>query len=279
MFNELIEIFRKPLPFEKSNSIELWNDPHISKQMLNFHLDPTCDPASRNKKFMDRSINWISQKFNVGPQCRILDLGCGPGLYTCEFAKRGARVTGIDVSENSIAYAKNKAAESNLTIDYVCDNYVTCDFKGMYDLVTLIYDDYCVLNPNDRKTLLRKVLASLDQNGSFILDVLTVNHFNNVQEKQNSYYSEKSGFWSPESHFVFENQFKYENEHIILQKNTVIGKSRQFSIHNYLKCFERDEIMNELSENGFHTVEYFSDISGTEYNKDSSEIALVNVRK
>ena len=36
---------------------------------------------------------------------KILDLGCGPGLYAELLAKKGHSITGVDFSENSIQYA------------------------------------------------------------------------------------------------------------------------------------------------------------------------------
>jgi len=278
MFEELIGIFERPKAFEHSNSTEFWNDPYISTQLLKAHLDPNIDPASRNKNFMDRSIRWIVQKFNVTESSKILDLGCGPGLYTHELAKTGAHVTGIDVSTNSIEYASKKAKEENLGIEYINANYVTCDFKRKYDLITLIYDDYCVLSPSDRKTLLGKINSALEEDGVFLVDVLSINHFDGIQERQSCSHVEAAGFWSPNEHFVFENIYKYAKEKVILEKNTVIEENRALTIHNYLKCFELDEILQELSSQGFHTVEYFSDVVGAEYNKASREIALVNVK-
>lgn len=279
MFEELVDIFKKPKCFERSNSIELWNNPHISKQMLKLHLDPNQDPASRNKKFMERSVAWITQIANINSTSKILDLGCGPGLYTSEFAKTGAQVTGIDVSANSIEYAVQTAAAEQLAIEYINANYVTCDLKEKYDLITLIYDDYCVLNLADRKILLKKILAALGDRGLFIFDVLSNHHFDKVQEKQSCSYSESGGFWSPEAHFMFEHIFKYSPERVILEKNTVIERNHRFTIYNYLKCFQIDEILQELSDSGFHTVDYFSDISGAKYDRNFSEIALINKKR
>lgn len=279
MFEELASIFEKPKAFEHSNSTELWNNPYISTQMLIAHLDPNIDPASRNKNFMDRSIRWIAQKFNVtDSKSKILDLGCGPGLYTHEFAKAGAQVTGIDISRNSIEYACKKAKEENLDIEYIHANYVTCDFKKKYDLITLIYDDYCVLNSNDRKTLLGKIYSALEKDGVFLVDVLSAQHFDNVQEKQSCSHVKVGGFWSPNEHFIFENIYKYDDQKVVLEKNTVVEENCVLTIHNYLKYFQVDEILQELSEQDFQTAEYFSDVSGTEYKKDSKEIALVNIK-
>ena len=279
MFNKLSDIFNKPKAYEHSNPIELWNNPHISKQMLKYHLNPDVDPASRNKKFMDESIDWISKKNNMDSKTKVLDLGCGPGLYTTEFAKTGASITGIDVSTNSLDYADKKAKENNLNIEYINENYITCDFKRKFNLITFIYFDYCVLSPENRKIILKKILNALEDNGSFILDVFSNCHFDNKKENQSCSYLKSGGFWSPNEHFVFENIFKYEEERIILKKNTVIEKDNSLTIYNYLKCFKLNEILQELSDNGFKTVEYFSDISGTKYQKDSPGIALVNIKK
>jgi SAM-dependent methyltransferase len=278
MFEELTSIFEKPKAFEHANSTEFWNEPYISTQLLKAHLDPNIDPASRNKIFMDRSIRWIVQKFNIMEASRVLDLGCGPGLYTHELAKTGAQVTGIDVSSNSIEYANRKAKEENLDIEYINANYATCDFKRKYDLITLIYDDYCVLRPNDRNILLGKIHSALDENGVFLVDVLSIKHFDQVQERQSCSHEKSGGFWSPNEHFVFENIYKYEDEKVVLEKNTVIEKGRILTIHNYLKCFELEEILRELSDQGFRTIEYYSDVAGAEYKKDSRETALVNVK-
>lgn len=49
----------------------------------------------------------------------ILDIGCGGGLLSEEFAKRGGRVTGIDLSENAIRAAREHAEEAGLKIEYL----------------------------------------------------------------------------------------------------------------------------------------------------------------
>jgi len=276
MFTELAEIFTVPEPFECANTPDLWNTPHIAKQMLKFHLDPDHDAASRNKKFVDKSIQWLIEEFNIGVGSKTLDLGCGPGLYTHAFAMAGAEVTGVDLSTNSINYARAKAEEDGLAIDYVNSNYLDYQFDESYDLITIIYCDFCVLSPTNRKLFLKKVFDALKNDGHFVFDVASDHHFDSRQKKQACYHEKSSGFWSPNEHFVFDQVHKYEQERIILEQNTVIEQEHQFTIYNYLKCFQLEEIVQELSENGFRTTAYFSDISGSVYEENSEEIALVN---
>jgi len=109
LYSELKEINSKPKPFEYYTTPELWNDDYISRKMLEFHLNEDCDLASRNKAFINKSLSWLISKFNITKSTNICDFGCGPGLYTTEFAKQGAIVTGIDLSKRSLDYAKTVA--------------------------------------------------------------------------------------------------------------------------------------------------------------------------
>ncbi|EDN71815.1 conserved hypothetical protein [Beggiatoa sp. SS] len=104
MFAELKKINQRPKPYEVYTAETLWTDEHTSKQMLEMHLNQSVDMASRNKVFIQLSVDWMVSRFNIGSGTRICDFGCGPGLYTTSFAKKGAAVTGIDFSNkiNSI---------------------------------------------------------------------------------------------------------------------------------------------------------------------------------
>ncbi|MCB1222109.1 MAG: class I SAM-dependent methyltransferase [Planctomycetales bacterium] len=50
---------------------------------------------------------------------RILDLGCGTGLFSRELARRGADVTGLDVSHELIEQANRLDTEAGVSLDYV----------------------------------------------------------------------------------------------------------------------------------------------------------------
>ena len=65
----------------------------------------------------------------------ILDIGCGGGLL-CEPLKRlGAKITGIDASENNIKIAKLHAKEMNLNIDYIHCSPENFKLKNKFDVI------------------------------------------------------------------------------------------------------------------------------------------------
>jgi SAM-dependent methyltransferase len=275
LFKELKKINKRPEPFECYTAQEFWDDEHISKQMLEFHLDGSNDLATRNKEFRERSIQWILSRFNVGNEKSICDFGCGPGLYTEAFAEAGAEVTGIDFSRNSISYAKKAAKERNLDIEYILQSYLDFSTDKKFDLITMINYDFCPLNPEQRKTLLHIVREFLKDGGAFLFDVFSLGYFNSADEGRTYEFSPEGGFWSASPHYMFNNSYKYPNDNLILGKHTIVEEKQSREIFNWLQCFDLDTIKAELNDNGFAIEEHFSNIAGDDYNKDSTEIAII----
>lgn len=275
MFEGLQKINQKPRPFEFYTTPSLWDDEHISKKMLEFHLSESTDLASRNSEFVDRSLNWIISKFKVTTGTKICDFGCGPGLYTTKFAEKGAVVTGIDLSRRSINYARDIAVKKNLNIEYILQNYLEFTTDKKFDLITMIYCDFSVLSMEQRKIILQKFCNYLNPNGTILFDVSSLNLFDSTKEICTYEYSEKDGFWSPNPHHVFQNTFKYEKEKLILHKYSIFEKTSHKESYNWLQCYTPETITKVLRENGLQGIEYYSNVTGDKYKIDSKEIAVV----
>jgi 2-polyprenyl-6-hydroxyphenyl methylase/3-demethylubiquinone-9 3-methyltransferase len=63
-------------------------------------------------------------------QVRLLDIGCGGGVLAEEFAKLGCQVTGIDISDESLAVARAHARTEGLSIDYRTGSATQLQFDG-----------------------------------------------------------------------------------------------------------------------------------------------------
>jgi len=243
--------------------------------MLEYHLNKTIDASSRNKSFIERSVEWIVSHFEVDKNTEIADFGCGPGLYTTRLAERGAIVTGIDFSENSLKYAKQVTAEKGLKINYVLTNYLDFETTNSFDLITMIMCDFCVLSPEQRIKMLSKFNSFLKPDGSVLLDVYSLNSFNQKEESATYELNQLNGFWSPDDYYCFVNTFKYEKEKVILDKYTIIEESRKRVVYNWLQCYSKDSLRNEFEENGFKVEELYSDVAGKTFTSESAEFAIV----
>jgi len=92
----------KPPLFEKGTA-SMWDDEHISRHLLELHLSQNTDEASRKREAIDATVRWIESYCEGSPK-KILDLGCGPGLYCERPPGHGHHETRGDLSAHSPAY-------------------------------------------------------------------------------------------------------------------------------------------------------------------------------
>lgn len=273
----LKELQHKPPLFAPGESL-FWNDPHISKQMLKAHLDPTTDAASYRPETISRSINWLVETLKLRSGAAVLDLGCGPGLYAARLTELGFRVTGVDYSRRSIDYAKQFAKENNLDISYRFQDYFTLEEVGQYEVVLLISGDFCPLPPDKRANLLRLVHRALKDGGYFIFDVSTPEYRKN-QRQDKSWYFADSGFWRSDPHLVLEQRFDYPKEAVHLDQFIVIELDGMLTVYrNWLQDFTQETISSELRNSRFLIRNLWSDLIGTPFD-ESSEWKSVAAQK
>lgn len=275
MFQQLNEINSRPEPFQFYTAEELWTNEHTAQQMLMYHLNEDVEAASRNSKSIERSVEWIVTRFQVDRNTSIADFGCGPGLYASRLAERGAIVTGVDFSQNSLEYAQKVAAERGLEANYVQANYLDFETTERFDLIIMIMCDFSVLSPEQRKKLLSKFNSLLKPGGSVLLDVHSLNYFEQREESATYELNQLHGFWSPEDYYCFVNTFKYDPEKVVLNKYTIIEPARQRVVYNWFQCYSQDSLTQVFEENGLGVEAFYSDVTGKAFASEYTEMAIV----
>jgi SAM-dependent methyltransferase len=271
---ELALLMERPAPFTPGEP-RFWDDPHISKGLLNAHLDPDTEAASRPPATIDRCVAWIVKALELRQGHRVVDLGCGPGLYASRLAERGITVTGVDLSPRSIEMARNMAREHGLDIAYRCQDYLDLTDESSFDAAFLIYGDYCPLAPEKRARLLGNVHRALKAGGQFVLDVTTRRH-RQQHLTRNAWYAMESGFWRPTPHLVLEQGFDYPEQSIYLDQYIVIEASGKLSVYrNWFHDYTPATLKPELEAGGFAVLSLWGDLMGTPYTPDSEWIGVV----
>ena len=256
---ELIKkLSKKPQLYEKGSSV-MWTDPYISKQLLALHINPDNDIASRSQVKMERITNWILERTNK-PQMKILDLGCGPGLYAELLAQKGHSIIGVDYSENSIQYATRQAKEKKLNIEYLKKNYLDLDFDNQFDLIILIYLDFCVLSPEEREKVLENIYRALKKDGLFICDVVNEKNIDKKTISQ-SWEVQETGFWKGTPYIALTNGYHYPeakalaNHHIVISEDNTVDTYIFWS--NY---YEKDDLVQILESKGFKDIKDYENV-------------------
>lgn len=275
LYQELARVVERPAPFSVDTTEELWTDPHTSRKMLEFHLNPEIDVSSRRHAFIDESVEWMVDVCGLSPGSRVIDFGCGPGLYASRLAARGASVTGVDFSPTSIAYARQQAAAAGHEISYHQANYLDYEPTGAFDLVLMIMCDYCVLSPAQRSRMLQRFADSMASDGRLILDVYSMTAFDRKREQLVFEENLLDGFWSPERYFGFLATFRYDVEHVTLDRYTIIEPHRRREVFNWLQHFSVDDLRDELEAHGLVVESVLGDVAGRAYDPSGTELAVV----
>lgn len=99
----------------------------------------------------------------------VLELGSGPGRNAIYFAEKGCRVDAVDLSEESIEWAKERAKERGVEVNFIHNNIFDIQIKeGTYDIV---YDSGCFhhIAPHRRSNYIELVLKALRPGGHFAI--------------------------------------------------------------------------------------------------------------
>jgi SAM-dependent methyltransferase len=260
---ELINRGSPPRPWEEGENIP-WNEPEFSRRMLKEHLSQEHDAASRRFEIIDQQVDWIHHTFLRGQSTSILDLACGPGLYTERLARFGHNCFGIDYSPASIAYAIATAKNQHLSCTYTCQDIRQADFQDGMGLVMLIYGEFNAFRPSDAKIILEKAWQALEPGGRLLLEPHTYAIVKELGEKPASWYSAQAGLFSAHPHIVLQENFWDESSHAATTRYYIIdGHTGEVARYAHsLQAYTDEEYRSLICGCGYSEVQILAGLSG-----------------
>lgn len=149
-------------------------------------------------------VDFLLKEINNDKSKNILDIGCGTGRHAVELAKRGFKVTGVDLSESQLKRAKEKAIAANVNVEFRLMDACKINFTAEYDLVIMICEGAFPLMETDEKNfiILQNAGRALKPGGKFIFTTLNALYplYHSVKDFLNNHLNE---FQSMEENFDF----------------------------------------------------------------------------
>ncbi len=208
----LLSAASDPLPWADNGSVP-WDDPGFSRRMLLEHLCPEHDRGSRRPSIIAAHTKWIHQNLLQTRPSRILDLGCGPGLYTLALAAAGHTCTGIDFSPASVDYAREQALKSGADCRYIgadirrIDDYRFGD--PPYDLAMFIYGELSMLHPDAAGQVIDRCSRAIRPGGLLLLEVMTHDAVERMGTQPRYWACYRNGVLSDRPYLCLEESFYY----------------------------------------------------------------------
>jgi len=253
-----------PQPWAEGDKIP-WNDPAFSARMLREHLSQAHDAASRRFAVIDRQVAWIQAELLAGQPTRILDLGCGPGLYSSRLARLGHTCVGLDFGPASVAYAREQAEREHLACTYRLEDIRQADYGiAAYGLVMLLYGEFNVFRPTDARAILSKAHAALVQGGLLLLEPHTFDTVRSLAHGT-SWYSSPGGLFSDRPHLCLEESAWDEAQHVTIQRYYVVdaetGAVQRHAASN--QAYTDEEYTRLIQECSFTAPHFYPSLEGS----------------
>ena len=208
-----------------------------------------------------------SQLLNKKPP--VLELACGTGALAVALSKRGYDVTGLDLSDNMLSLASERALKEQVKLPLIQADMMDLSEIGQYEAVTCFSDSLCYM-PNEEAVLkvFQEVYNVLTDNGMFLFDVHSIyqtdvvfpGYMYNDQSDEisflwKSYAGEKAH--SVEHDLTF---FVYDEELDLYDRYDETHKERTYSLEQYKSL---------LSKAGFSSIEASADFGESEITEES----------
>ena len=263
------KILQNPDPFQEG-TLTLWSDSYIAKNVIKKHLDGTIDSGSRKASTIRKTVDWIR---NSNPNAeRILDVGCGPGLYAPLFEEYDLTYEGFDISPYQIEYAKRYNALSSKSEFYVAD-FRSWVSKKKYDVVLLLYGIYSFYKRDERINFLKKIRKNLNEDGVVIVEVFTEQHYINRIDSTDWEYIEKNGFWCAAPYLELNAFRRYDKESLILIQAGVLNKTLKIW-NSWIQIFDFEELEKEFLSAGFKSFNIFGSCFGSSFSQKSEVLCM-----
>lgn len=199
---------------------------------------------------------------------RLLDLACGPGRHSVEFARRGLKTTGVDISPYLLERARQYAGEEGLTVEWVQEDMRDFRREESFDLIVNLFTSFGYFSdPGEDRQVLENIFSSLKPGGCAILDLsgkeIIARNFNSTDS-----FELKDGTTLIERRKILPGWEQIQNRWTLLQGE----KATHYDFS--LRLYSARELEALLQKTGFSRIEIFGTLQGAPYDEQARRLIL-----
>lgn len=207
----------------------------------------------------------LIQLTGVSPPAEILDIACGSGRHSIPFAKRGFKVTGIDITDSYLHRAENLAVQSGVSVEFIKSDMLQFSRKEIFDLIIVLYSSFGFFaEKSDDSKFLENMFNSLNRNGQLILDL------RNKEYVQDNFIAESI----IDINGIIYREFRQVegNFDLIHTAWTVQGQDFLKTFQTSIRLYDAETVQALLSDAGFRYCSLHSNFRGGLFDKKSPRI-------
>ncbi len=230
---------------------------------------PKISQGFESEAAAETEISWILSHVRPPGGGRVLDAPCGFGRHSLALARKGFRVTGVDLSETELARARERAAAAGLALDLVRQDMRDMEFAGDFDLALNLFSSIGYFTDDEDRLLLDRFCTALKPGGAFVLDTRNRDHF--VR-----HYDAEETVAVPGGTVRVKNTFDFTSSRI-QQEWWLEGQDKVLDVME-IRLYSAHELYRMLRPERWSAVELFGGLDGRPFDLDSPRLVLVAIK-
>lgn len=199
----------------------------------------------------------------------VLDLCCGPGRHSVQFAKSGFQVTGVDKSRFLLEKAREHASKAGVSIEFVQEDMRNFVRPESFDLACSMFTSFGYFtDPEEDLHVLRNIHQSLKENGVLIIETLGKELLARVWQSTMST-DLVDGSWIVHRTQVRDDWTRVFSKWTLLKD----GHAKDFTFEHTI--YSGRELKERLLAAGFKQVKLFGGLHGIPYGLEAQRLVAV----
>lgn len=210
----------------------------------------------------------------------LLDIACGAGDQSIEFAKLGIKVTAFDIASNLIKFAQECATDNGVSVNFFTGDMRAMSFSNQFNAAVLLSHSFGFFNHDVNIQVLQDAYTALEDKGKLLLDLM--NPYN-LPRFHKTWTELDGGYLLSEPHVLDAPSgvlrgrpaifIDTKNDRQILMDTDALS-------NNNIRMYTALEIRRMLNDIGFKKIEFYGEnrLPRTQYSAGSERMVVVATR-
>ena len=200
---------------------------------------------------------WLLRRCGVegGPVC---ECACGTGSLTIPLRRQGYQMTGVDLSQDMLSVALEKARDAGMQIPFVRQDMCRLQLHKRQNAILCTCDGLnYLLKPDQARAFLKAAYQSLRPGGALIFDLST------PYKLQNTLGDQTLGSLEEDVAYIWQNAWQPRTRTVSMRLSIFVrnpdGNSARLEENQTQRAPSREELTAYLQEAGFERVRFYGD--------------------
>ena len=213
-------------------------------------------------------VDGIISLLRLQPGMSIVDLCCGPGRHSLEFARRGFQVTAVDRTRRYLDRASAQAANEGLQIEFIQEDMRNFCRPNTFDAVLNLFSSFGYFeDPQEDRQVAMNISHSLKPRGVLVMEMMGKEVLARIFQERD--WHEEDGVLILEERKIRNGWDWIDARWILFQDGRRIEKTLS------LRLYSAAELTSLLRDCGFARAEVYGDLAGSAYDHTAKRLVVV----